>query len=113
VPQGQVIGVQNETPGQQIRRNSPVTVLVSSGPGNVTVPNVIGEQEPDARTQLVGDHFKVTVTHDPTCTKSLDGIVENQDPGPNSQAPYGSTVNLTVWKFDPNNPSCGGPTTST
>jgi beta-lactam-binding protein with PASTA domain/predicted Ser/Thr protein kinase len=111
VPQGQVIGVQNEAPGQLVAQNTAVTVLVSSGPGNVNVPNVVGELQSDARAQLKGDGFKVLFSRDPTCTQSQDGIVESQNPPGNTQAPYGSTVTLTVWKYDPSNPNCGGPTT--
>jgi eukaryotic-like serine/threonine-protein kinase len=112
VPKGQVIGVQNETPGQPVKQHSPVTVLVSSGPGNVGVPNVVGELQSDARAQLKADHFVVQFTRDLTCDQSQDGIVEAQNPLGNTQAPYGSTVTLTVYKYDPSNPNCsGGPTT--
>jgi serine/threonine-protein kinase len=111
VPQGQVIGVQNESPGQPILRGSQVTVLVSSGPGNVAVPPVVGEQQADARAQLKQAGFKVLFVRDPTCDQTLDGTVESQNPQPGTQAPYGSNVTLTVWKFDQNNPNCGGPTT--
>ena len=86
-------------------------MLVSSGPGNVPVPNVVGELQSDARAQLKGTASRCCSPATPTCTQSQDGIVESQNPPGNTQAPYGSTVTLTVWKYDPSNPNCGGPTT--
>jgi hypothetical protein len=49
------------------------------------------------------------VTQEVECVdQSKDNIVQSQNPnGP--RAPRGSVVNITVAKFRPNDPSCGGP----
>jgi serine/threonine-protein kinase len=114
VPAGQVIGVSGYQPGQLVPQNTSVTVLVSSGPGSAVVPNVIGMDANAARSQLKGDGFKVFFTNVVTCKAGLDGIVENQRPGGGSQAQQGTYVQLIVWRYHPNDPSCqGGGTTGT
>jgi len=50
-PDGQVID-QSPDPGSSARRHSAVTVIVSSGIAKVTVPNVVGEPEDQARADL-------------------------------------------------------------
>ena len=51
IPVGQVSGTDPEA-GSQARRGSPVTMLVSLGPRNLPVPDVIGTPEADARAAL-------------------------------------------------------------
>ncbi|MGN6378124.1 MAG: Stk1 family PASTA domain-containing Ser/Thr kinase [Gaiellales bacterium] len=113
VPAGQVIGVSGQSPGNRVPQGSAVTVLVSSGPGTATVPNVVGLPSDTARSQLKGDGFKVVFGHDVTCTKSLDGIVESQTPQGGTTAQYGSYVSIRVWQYTPSDPSCGNNGTTT
>ncbi len=51
IPAGQVSGT-DPASGTQVRRGSEVTMLVSLGPQNLPVPDVLGQPEADARTAL-------------------------------------------------------------
>jgi eukaryotic-like serine/threonine-protein kinase len=115
IPAGQVIGVLNYAPGTPVPQGTSVTVQVSSGPGSAVIPNVVGENGDQARSQLKGDGFKVFFfTPDVTCTANLDGVVESQRPGGGTSAQQGTYVGLKEWRYKPNDPSCqnGGSGTS-
>jgi serine/threonine-protein kinase len=90
-------------------QNSSITILVSSGPSQAPLPNVVGQTSGDAKRALRDAGFKVKVTQEVECVdQSKDNIVQGQNPnGPT--APRGSLVSITVAKFRPNDPSCGGP----
>jgi serine/threonine-protein kinase len=83
--------------GTQVAPESNVTIVVSSGPDNVGVPNVEGLSEDAARTQL--SQFNVQVTPQRTDDPGLDGTVASQTPTAGSEAAPGSTVSLVVWQF--------------
>jgi eukaryotic-like serine/threonine-protein kinase len=95
--------------GTRIAQDSNVSIFISTGPSETQLPNVVGQTSGDAKRALRAAGFKVTVTQTVECNdQSKDNIVQTQDPnGPT--APRGSTVNITVAKFRPNDPSCGGP----
>jgi serine/threonine-protein kinase len=95
--------------GQVIEQNSPITILISSGPSESPLPNVIGQDSGDAKRALRSAGFKVKVTQEVECAdQNKDDIVQDESPsGPT--APRGSLINITVAKFRPNDPSCGGP----
>ena len=113
VPKGQAITT-NPGPGTEIAQNSPVTVLISSGPGQTLVPNVVNSDVVDAKSALRQAGFKVSVTQQPECTDpNRNNLVTAQDPAGNSQAARGSIVTIVVQKYRPNDPSCGGPPGST
>jgi eukaryotic-like serine/threonine-protein kinase len=112
VPSGQVIKT-SPSAGTAAPLGSAVTVLVSSGPGQVNVPPVRGMQGADARSTLKNAGFKVLFRKSVTCDKAQDGVVSDQSPAAGSTEQYGSYVAITVLHFDPNDPSCtGGPTTT-
>jgi eukaryotic-like serine/threonine-protein kinase len=75
--------------------NTLVTLYVSSGPGNVTVPNVQGKQEIAAETTLQNAGFTVVVSTDTTSTEAA-GTVVSQSPAGNSQVAPGSKVTIYV-----------------
>jgi eukaryotic-like serine/threonine-protein kinase len=95
--------------GTTAPQNSSITILISTGPSQAPLPNVVGQTSGDAKRALRDAGFKVTVTQEVECIdQTKDNIVQNQNPnGPT--APRGSVVNITVAKFRPNDPSCGGP----
>jgi eukaryotic-like serine/threonine-protein kinase len=110
-PKGQAFAT---IPSGIISQHSPVTILISSGPSLVFLPDVTNQQAGPAKATLHQDGFKVTVTQKPECTDpNMNDIVTAQDPAGNSQQPRGSTVNITVLKYRPNDPSCAGPPGST
>jgi serine/threonine-protein kinase len=90
VPQGTVIDT-NPVGGTKIPRGSTVTVIVSTGPTAVEIPNTIGKSQTDAQNQLTGAGFNVVVNFGP----GTMGKVVAQSPS-GGQAPPGTTVTITV-----------------
>ena len=95
VPEGDVIS-QNPSAGAKLARGSTVTITVSTGKPQVTVPDVVGMKEAKANSALsragltpVRQEREVT---DPT----QDGVVIEQRPGSGSQVDKGSQVTIVV-----------------
>jgi beta-lactam-binding protein with PASTA domain/tRNA A-37 threonylcarbamoyl transferase component Bud32 len=97
-PEGLVFA-QSPDPGQTARRGSTVTITVSSGPPDVSVPNVVGEQRQQAENELEDAGFQVEVVEQETDDPTLNNVVVEQDPEGGSQAPRGSEVTILVAKF--------------
>jgi serine/threonine-protein kinase len=95
---GNVISM-NPAAGQQRPVGTVVTLNVSDGKPQVTVPSVVGEQVALATTALKGSNFQVSIT--PQVSTEPVGTVLNQDPTGNTKATYGATVVLTVAKAQP------------
>jgi beta-lactam-binding protein with PASTA domain/predicted Ser/Thr protein kinase len=91
--------------GTQLDNGSLVTVYVSSGPAQVTVPDETGRKEADAKADLQGRGFTVVVTQQNTTDSSMDGRVVDQTPNGGSKADPGSTVTLVVGNFTGSPPS--------
>ena len=84
--------------GSKQQPNTPVDLVVSSGPAPVDLPSVVGEPVDQATSDLTGAGFKVVVS--PTTVFSSDadpGAVAAMSPDGATAAP-GSTVTLTVSK---------------
>jgi serine/threonine-protein kinase len=90
VPEHQVISV-SPAPGTPVPPGSPVTVVVSTGPPMVDVPDTTGESVDDATNQLQALGFQVSV-------RTLFGsdTVRGQRPG-SGQARKGSTITLITF----------------
>jgi serine/threonine-protein kinase len=110
VPANQAIGSQPVAAGGTTAQNSPITILISTGPQQVTVPPVVGQLKNDAihALQAVGLKAKIEPTIE-CLNASLDKTVKSQDPAGGAQVPEGTSVTLTVYKFKPNDPSCVSP----
>ena len=78
----------------QVPVGSVVTLVVSSGPKQVVVPSVIGEQYANAVSAVKGAGFSVTKTD--VANAAPSGQVVSQSPGGETEAAAGSTVSLTV-----------------
>jgi len=89
VNKGQAISTSPEA-GTSVTHGSGVTLIVSSGQA---LPNVVGDQLPEAQQALNG--FKVVTTSQVSTTATV-GTILNQSPPPNTPVASGSTVNLTV-----------------
>jgi eukaryotic-like serine/threonine-protein kinase len=88
--------------GETVKAGSTVTLVLSEG--QLTVPNVVGRTEGEARDQLEGAGFTVRVEYDGS-TPSRKGIVLRQDPSGNSQAARGSSVTITVSNYEEPEPA--------
>jgi eukaryotic-like serine/threonine-protein kinase len=73
-----------------------ITLSVSKGPKQSTVPDVTNQDEQSATSTLEAAGFKVKVNRQDVQDPGLDGIVLSQAPTGGTQAPQGSTVTITV-----------------
>ncbi len=95
VDKGKVI--RTEPPAGTLRpEGSTITLVVSSGPSETTVPSVIGLSENSAVSVLEGEGFNVDVQEQEVISPSDEGKVIDQDPKGTEKAPEGSTVTITV-----------------
>jgi len=95
-PAGEVIG-QDPSANSTENKGSAVDLVVSTGPSDVTVPDVVCESLGKAESELNKAGFQVVTSETETqfnfeCPKN--GRVAAQDPPGNSSAPDGSTVTL-------------------
>jgi len=95
VPAGFVIateppGGSNVGPGQF------VTVIVSSGPQQFAIPNVIESMEEAARTLLEAGQFEIGLVEYRFSDTVAAGVVISQSPRPGTNAPPGTVVDLEV-----------------
>ena len=86
---------QSPNPGQEVDKGSVVTLFVSNGPSTVRVPDVVGQQEADARRRLGRADLRPDVEREAS-TKVAEGIVIRTDPGPGRPAERDSAVTLVV-----------------
>jgi eukaryotic-like serine/threonine-protein kinase len=96
---GTVLG-QSPSAGQRIDKGSTVTLTVAKQPQDVEVTDVTGETQSDAVRRLSKDGFQIKIVEKSVPTQEDDGHVIEQDPG-GGKVPRGSTITLTVAKFDP------------
>jgi beta-lactam-binding protein with PASTA domain/tRNA A-37 threonylcarbamoyl transferase component Bud32 len=97
-PEGQVIA-QDPGPGSDLEKGEEVTIIVSTGVGAVTVPDVVGQSEDAARSRLSAAGLDVDVIVQETDEEGDDERVLQQAPGAGSRLRSGDTVTLVVGKF--------------
>jgi eukaryotic-like serine/threonine-protein kinase len=97
-PEG-IVSDQSPGGGTQATKGSTVTITVSSGPSTTTVPDEVGQDKQVAIDDLKANGFKVDVQNVACGDPNQDNIVQDQDPAGGSDAPTGSTVNISVCKF--------------
>ncbi|HEX5467494.1 MAG TPA: Stk1 family PASTA domain-containing Ser/Thr kinase [Gaiellaceae bacterium] len=98
-PEG-VVSAQNPASGTDATKGSTVTITVSTGPEQASVPNVEGQQRQQAEKALQDAGFQVNVVEQDTDDPAQQNVVIDQDPAGGSQAPAGSTVTITVGKLN-------------
>ena len=102
VDKGYVIG---QSPTGKAEKGSTITLTVSSGSAQVTVPSVVGETESSASAALRNSGFGVSVGYDYSSTVA-EGVVISQSV--TGTADKGTTVTITVSAGK--DPSSGGGT---
>ncbi len=98
VPEGRVIRT-DPAAGTSQPKGAAITVVVSSGPAEGTVPSVIGLTEANAINTLNNAGFSPTVVEQDTADSTQNGRVIDQDPNGNTVAELGTTVTITVGKL--------------
>ena len=86
----------NSTPqeGNNVAANTLVTLFVSKGAAPVAVPNVVGETQNQAQSDLQAKGFQVSVKSDPTSSATAGQVISQSPSG--GTAPPNSTVTITV-----------------
>jgi serine/threonine-protein kinase len=87
--------------GRKVAEKSVVTMFVSSGPRESTVPNVVGLQRNDAIRALRDAGLKVQVQEAPPEGDVADGTVVQQSVQEGQKVPPNSTVVIVVAKAQP------------
>ena len=95
VKQGVVIST-DPTAGTELQEGSPVTVVVSSGPQQVAVPEVTGSSEAEAKATLKAAGLKLGTVTQQSSNEQTAGTVLSQSPVSGTQLAAGQAVNLTV-----------------
>jgi beta-lactam-binding protein with PASTA domain len=89
----------NPQSGTQVPKGTKITLNVSKGPGQQTVPDVTTQTEGDATTILQQAGFNVAVVSQPVNDPSADGLVISQNPPGNTKGTAGETVTITVGQL--------------
>jgi serine/threonine-protein kinase len=82
--------------GQPVPAGSAITLVVSSGPPKVAVPDVTGQSEQAAKSAITSAGFKVGAVTPQQTSSTAAGNVVSQSPSGGTQATPGSTVDLVV-----------------
>ena len=94
VEKGRIVS-QDPAAGETVKTGSAITVNISIGLGDGSVPDVVGMDEEDAREALEAAGFEVgEVTTDES--DEDEGTVIRQSPGGGEQAEKGTTVDIVV-----------------
>jgi eukaryotic-like serine/threonine-protein kinase len=113
VPAGNVIDLQdgngNSIAGKYWQVTQPVVIVVSSGPGNANVPNVIGHQQGDATNILKQAGFPVGgITY--TNSDYPAGTVVSENPAQDTSQPKNTPISLVISQGPAGGTPTGSPT---
>jgi eukaryotic-like serine/threonine-protein kinase len=97
VAKGKVIGTEPPA-GTELQVGSPVTVLVSSGPAQVKVPDLSGDSRSGAEAALSAVGLAVGTVTEQVSAGAAAGSVLAQSPKAGSSVESGSKVDVTVAK---------------
>jgi serine/threonine-protein kinase len=94
VPVGKVIGT-DPPAGTPTAKTTPIKLLVSTGPDEIEVPNVVGQTQDAAASQLTGLRFNVAIQQ-VSSTPANKGKVFAQSPAPGTKLHKLDTVTIMV-----------------
>ncbi|MCR4612263.1 MAG: Stk1 family PASTA domain-containing Ser/Thr kinase [Lachnospiraceae bacterium] len=92
-PEGQVCG-QSVKKGDKVAVSTTVTIQISTGKGEITVPNVVGKSESSAVNAIQTAGFKYSVEYQ--YSDKEQGNVISQSPNADSKAKSGDTIKIVV-----------------
>ena len=101
--EGQVITT-NPQPGQAAPVNSQVNLFVSTGPPKVNIPDVTGESEGQAKSDLHNAGFSSVVTSTQTSSATPGTVISQNPSGGSLVVPSSTTVSLVIAKAVPETP---------
>ncbi|MGW2820006.1 Stk1 family PASTA domain-containing Ser/Thr kinase [Streptomyces sp. NPDC001443] len=91
---------QDPTAGTEVKKQSTVNLVVSTGAPKVAVPNVVGKKLDDAKGILEDDKYQFDVKTKQKVSSLEAGTVLEQDPELGKEVEKGSTITLTVAKAE-------------
>ena len=92
-----LVASQDIAAGEEVSVGTTITYHLSSGAGEVVVPNVVGDSLSSARSRLEGDSYGFTVEVEYENSDSVSsGYVISVSPGVGETVEYGATVTLVV-----------------
>jgi len=95
VKPGNVIS-QSLTEGSELKVGTAIDLVVSKGVGTLAVPGVVGRSLSKAKDELQKAGFTVGTVRSRSDEDHTDGLILEQTPAANQQAPKGSPVDLVV-----------------
>src|SRR5215210_2278365 len=99
VPSGRVISTSPEE-NSQLEKGRTVTLVVSEGREQVSVPDVVGKSEDEARNTLEGAGLRAEVSQEESEAEE-PGTVLRQDPASGGKLDKGSAVKVVVAEAPP------------
>ena len=87
---------QSVAEGSEARVGSAIDLVVSKGPATISVPGVVGRSLARAKEDLQKAGFTVGNLRSRSDEDRMDGVILEQNPAANQQAPKGSAVDLVV-----------------
>jgi beta-lactam-binding protein with PASTA domain/serine/threonine protein kinase len=89
--------------GEEVLSGDTILIVVSLGPAPVTVPDLSGMTESQARSavEALGLELRVSASTQPVADQSQDGLVVSQVPTAGSTADQGDTITVTLGEFTP------------
>ncbi len=109
VPAGSAIGT-NPPAGSSVPTSTQITVNMSSGPAQVSVPSVIGETQSQATSDLQAQGFTVSALN--RVDAANVGKVVDQSPGGGTSAGKGSPVTIYIGVAPGTTTTSSGPPTT-
>jgi actin-like ATPase involved in cell morphogenesis len=103
VPAGTVIST-DPAAGTPADSGSTVTIVVSSGPETVTVPDVSGQDQATAQSNLEAAGLGANVGSFPVSEEGQVGVVQDQDPDGGDEVAEGTTINIFVGELSADPP---------
>jgi serine/threonine-protein kinase len=94
------VATQDPQPGQKAKAGSTVTIIVSKGPGDATVPGVLNQTEAEAVAAMRAAGFKTQIRRESSDTIAKGHVISTSPPE-NSQLEKGRTVVLIVSSGPP------------
>lgn len=89
------VAEQDVEKGESVAKNTTINVKLSSGKGEITVPNVVGSDETSANSTLKASGFKVSTQYEYNDTVA-QGKVISQTPEANASAKEDDTITIVV-----------------
>ncbi|HEX8864383.1 MAG TPA: PASTA domain-containing protein, partial [Lentzea sp.] len=90
------VATQNPESGLKLKKGGTINIQLGKAPDKQNVPNVVGDDQDDARQTLQGSGFKVNIEQ--VDSAKPEGQVISQNPAGNSKAAKDTVVTLKVSK---------------